>query len=460
MDAFDVVILGAGSAGEAVARAVVAGGKSVAIAEAGRVGGECAYVACMPSKAMLRSAEVRRLLSQAQHLGATGGPLPLGDQRAAYAAAVARRDRIADQRDDTEDAQALQKAGVTLVRGTGRVARPGVVSVADRELAWKDLVIATGSRPSPPPIEGLGAVPVWTSAEALSSAHYPRSLAILGAGAVGCELAQLYVRFGVAVTIIETAPQVLPREERAIAAVLADALRAEGVTIRLDTTVVKAQAGPDGADLILKDGGTVRAERVVLATGRRAQTADFALDRLGITPDHAGLAIDRHCRVRGQEHVWAAGDVTGIAPFTHTANYQGRLVAANILGGTREADYHVIPRSVYTDPPVAAVGLTEKEARERQMDVITASADVTQTARAEVNGTAAGRLLLVADRQRGILVGASIVAPAADEWLGEVHLAIQAALPLTTLTQMVHAFPTFAEAYDAPFQELARQIRG
>jgi pyruvate/2-oxoglutarate dehydrogenase complex dihydrolipoamide dehydrogenase (E3) component len=458
MDAFDVVILGAGSAGETVASAVASGGKTVAVVERGRVGGICPFVACMPSKAMLRSAEVRHLLGRAEQLGATANPPALGENRAAYATAVARRDRLADQRDDTANAKALADAGVTLLRGTGRILRPGVVAVAGQEAAWSDLVISTGSRPNRPAIAGLDGVPTWTSDEALSSAAYPASLAVLGAGPVGCELAQLYARFGVAVTVIETADQVLPKEEPEIAAVLAEAMRAEGIRLLLGAEVGKVRAAPVGVELTLKDGSTLGAERLILATGRSAKTADLGLDRLGLAPGDSGLAIDEYCRVRGQEHVWAAGDVTGVLPFTHTANYQGRVVAANILGGRMPADYRAIPRAVYTDPAVAAVGATREQAREQRLDVIAAGSDLAATARAELEGTTSGRLLLLADRRRGVLIGASIIGPHATEWLGEAQLAIQANIPLPALTGMVHAFPTFTEAYEGPIRDLARQV--
>ena len=331
MERFDVLVLGAGSAGEWVS-AVAKGGKSVAVVEGHRVGGECPFVACMPSKSMLRSAQVRRLLASAHVLGAVGSPLTLDHGSVAYAAATERRDGIANGRDDRGHAKALQKAGVTLIRGWGEVTEPGIVTVGDRELHWTDLVIATGSSAERLPIEGLDAVPTWTSDQALSSEELPASLIVLGGGAVGCELAQVYARFGTTVTLVETGSRLLKKEDPAIAAILADVLRASGVVLRFNEEVAQAEPVAGGAMLRFKGGAGLTAERILLATGRTPRTSGLGLETLGIEPHERGLPVDEHCRVRGQKHVWAAGDVTGIAPYTHTANYQGRIVAANLLG--------------------------------------------------------------------------------------------------------------------------------
>lgn len=450
MDTFDVVVLGGGSAGESIAAVVAKGGRSVALVEAKRVGGECPFVACMPSKAMLRSAQVRHLAGIARQLGATADDLPLGDDAAAYREAVARRDGIAEGRDDSSHARELEAAGVTLIRGWGRIVLPGVLGVEGRELGWTDLVISTGSVARRPPIDGLDTVPTWTSDEALSTDERPASLLILGGGAVGCELAQVYARFGCAVTVLQADPRLLPEEEPAIAAMLADVLRGSGVEVRLSAKVTAAHTAPDGgARLTLEDGATLAARRVIVATGRAPRTTDLGLEALGLTPGEQGVETDEHCRVRGQQHVWAAGDVTGVAPFTHTANYQGRVVAANLLGRKTQADYRAIPRAVYTTPAVAAVGLTEAQAREQGYDVATATVDLRETARSATEGNAVGRLMLVAEKRRNMLVGASIIGPHAAEWINEATLAIRAGVPLDLLTDVVHPFPTFSEAYEA-----------
>ena len=462
MESFDVVVLGAGSAGESISRSLAQAGRRVALVEALRVGGECPYVACMPSKAMLRSAQAR---VEARHLhdlaGASVDPV-LDDDDLAFRRAVERRDDVAAHRDDAGAAEGTEQDGVVLVRGRGRVVREGVVEVEGRELGWTDLVVATGSHPVEPPIEGLDRVPTWTSDQALSAQDRPRSLVVMGGGAVGCELSQVHVRFGVRTTLVEAGPQVAGKEEPSIAAALAQVLRDDGVDVRLGVQVQRAELTDEGlAKVHLSDGGTVEAERVLIAVGRTPNTADLGLDVLSIEPDDKGaLEVDDHCRVVGQQHVWAAGDVTGIAPYTHTANYQARIVTANLLGGDRTADYRAIPRAVYTEPAVASVGLAEEQARAQGIDAMTAVMDVGEVARAGTEGAGGGRLVLTADRERGVLIGASAIGPRADEWLSEAILAIRAEVPLSVLTDVVHAFPTFGEAYEPPLRELADRAAG
>lgn len=451
--AFDVVILGAGSTGEKLANSLARAGKTVAVVEAHRVGGECGFVACVPSKTLLRSAEVRGLVRDAHLLGAAAAPLALDDGAAAYGAAVRRRDEIVAD-DDSSGARQFREAGVMLVRGHGRVVREGVVAVDGCELGYSDLVIATGSAPTIPPIPGLDSVPTWTSDQALTSPERPASLAIMGGGAVGCELAQVYAAFGTTVAIIQSPPRLLPRAEPAIAAILADVLRDDGISLHLGRKATGARAVPGGAELTLDNGATLTVERVLIAVGRDPRVVDLGLDVLGIAPGEKGIEVDDSCRVQGQEHVWAGGDATGVEPYTHTADYHAEIIAANLLGGQKRADYRAIPRVVYTTPTVAGVGLTAAEARARGIDTITAGVDLREVPRAETEGAARGRLELVADRRRGVLVGAAAIGPHADAWLGEAVVAIRAEVPLTLLGELVHAFPTFNEAFGLAFAQL------
>ncbi len=460
MDTYDVVVLGAGSAGENIATSLAQKGRSVALVERLRVGGECPYVACMPSKAVLRSADARHEARSLVDLAGASAVPDLDSDDAAFGEAVRRRDEIAEHRDDSGAAQGLEESGVTLVRGVGRVVRPGVVEVDGRELGWTDLVLSTGSTAVVPDLPGLDEVPRWTSDEALSTRERPASLLVLGGGAVGVEQAQSFVRFGTAVTLVESGEQLLGKEEPSVAGLLAEALTSDGVDVRLGVGAERFEAAGAGVLVHLSDGAVVEVERVLVATGRRPTSEGLGLEVLGIeATDSGALDVDDHCRVVGQEHVWAAGDLTGTAPYTHTANYQSRIVTENLLGGDRAADYRAIPRAVYTSPAVASVGRDEATAREDGVDAVTAVMDLGQTARASTEGAGGGRLVLTADRDRGVLIGAAAIGPRADEWLSEATLAIRAEVPLAVLVDVVHAFPTFGEAFEPPVRELAEAVR-
>jgi pyruvate/2-oxoglutarate dehydrogenase complex dihydrolipoamide dehydrogenase (E3) component len=459
---FDVVVLGAGSAGEWVAGGIADAGGSAALVERLRVGGECPYVACIPSKAMLGSAHARNLARRVADLGGASAAPALDPGEAAFGAAVRRRDDVSQDGDDGRAADGITGRGVTLVRGTGRITGPGRVEVGGRELRYRDLVVATGSSPVIPAVDGLGTVPSWTSDQALTAPDYPASVIILGAGAVGCELAQAYAAFGVAVTLVEPGGQLAADEEPVVAAGLADALRAGGISIRMRATAIKAAPGPaGGARVVLDDTSAVTADRIILATGRMPATAGLGLAAIGVTPQESGaLSVDEHCRVAGQEHVWAAGDVTGLAPYTHGANYQARVVTDNLLGGRATADYRAIPRVIYTEPPLAAVGLTQAQARAAGLDTVTATADLSKLERVATDGAAAGRLVLVADRARGVLVGAAALGPGADSWIMEAAVAIRGEVPIAVLADVVHPFPTFVQGYEVPLRELAAALAG
>ncbi len=424
------------------------------------MGGECLYTACIPSKGMLRSAHVREDARRLVELGGASALVALDDDEAAYRGAVTRRDILSSHRDDTDAARDIKRRGVTLIRGTGRITSAGVIDVDGRQVGYRDLVVATGSRPAVPPIKGLNQVAVWTSDQALSASARPASLMVLGGGAVGCEVAQAYAGFGVTVTLVEAATQLVSGEDAAVAAELASVLRGSNIDVRLGKEVKAMEATADGQARALLDGGPViEAEQVILAVGRTPATAGLGLDAIGITPaDTGALAVDSRCRVEGHDHVWAAGDVTGIAPYTHGANYQAQIVTQNLLGGDRVADYRAIPRVVYTYPPMASTGMTTEQARDDGIDVITATMDMAQLARTATDGTAGGLLILVADRARKVLIGAAAVGPGADEWISEASVAIRASIPLTTLADVMHPFPTFAQAYEIPLRELAAQL--
>jgi pyruvate/2-oxoglutarate dehydrogenase complex dihydrolipoamide dehydrogenase (E3) component len=429
MGAFDVVVLGGGTAGVHVATEVAGGGKSVALVEAGLIGGESPYLACLPSNSLLLSAS----------RGVT------------WEDAVARRDEVTGGLDDSGVAQRLTSSGVTVVRGTGRITGPGAVEVAlaaggTTSLAYADLVIATGCEPVAPPIEGLSDIATWTTAQGLLSPDLPRRLLVLGGGSAGCELAQIFAAFGSQVTLIEADAGLLPGEAAFAGEILAAALRRAGVEIFLGSPATKAERTPDGLTLALEDGTRIDADRLLLATGRRPRLTGLGLDVLGITvtPGQA-LPTDASCQV--VSGVWAAGDVTGIT-HTHASRYQAGVVAANLLGRPREADYSAIPRCVYTVPSVYAVG------EPARAGLSVARVPLSDTVRGRLGGDDLGRLELYA--ADGVLAGAVAVGPDAATWMAEVTLAIRAKIPVTVLADVVHAFPTYGEALQAAFRELAR----
>jgi pyruvate/2-oxoglutarate dehydrogenase complex dihydrolipoamide dehydrogenase (E3) component len=463
MPEFDVVVLGGGTAGVHVAAEVATGGRSVALVEAGLVGGESPYLACLPSKTLLEAA----------------------GRGEAWENAVARRDEVTSHLDDSSAASRLTETGVTLLRGTGQVTRPGAVAVTTYpenggtpdgvvgagqtvEIGYTDLVLSTGSEPVAPPIEGLADIGAWTSAEAMSGPDLPRRLVVLGGGSAGCELAQIYAAFGSQVTLVEAEKVLLPAEATFTGEILAEALRRTGVDVRLGSAAVKAERMDEGLALILADGSRIEADRVLLATGRRPRVGGLGLDSLGVdVKPGAPIPVDTSCRVvtKGGDGttdratgLWAAGDVTGLGTHTHTARYQAGVVAANILGQRREADYRAIPRAVYTMPSVFAVGASPQGAAEAGIALVSAGAELQGTARALVAGEDAGRVELYAHPDSKLLLGAAAVGPNAPDWMGEVTVAIRAGVPLPVLADTVHAFPTYSEALEPVLRELADKL--
>lgn len=459
MKRYEVVVLGAGSAGEVIARQLKLAGKSVALIEKLRVGGECAYLSCMPSKAMLRSGQVRTIVKRAEEFGAVTQALELGSGRDAYVVAAHRRNRITNFRDDSKSAEELTALGIDLIRGHGSISGGNQIEIGGQKIEFLDLIIATGSTSTIPEIEGLAAIPYWTSDDALSSDHAPASVAIIGGGPVACELAQIFARFGSETTVIEFSHQLAGKEHPLIAQRLATLLRGDGVTIFLDTEVAKAGIGQARKSLLtLSNGNTLEVDQVIIATGRHPQSAGIGLESIDIKVNEKGwIEVDDDCRVKGNLHLWAAGDVTGLAPFTHTANYQARVIVENIMGGSRRADYSAIPRAIYTDPAVASVGVVTDPGDNPHF--VTTSIELSTLSRNETDGEDGGLLILTADIEKGILLGAAAIGPHADEWLSEAALAIRAGVPLEILDDRVHAFPTFGEAFDLPIKKLAEKSR-
>ncbi len=455
---YDLAVLGTGSGGEVVAAEVARAGGTVVAVDAGRVGGECPYVACVPSKALLLAAREHVLIG--------------GEHAKAFAKAVRRRDTAARERDDSGAVRRLQDEGVQIVRGRGLLeGRAGgradadlVVVVGERRLRASAVVVGTGSEPVRPPIEGLDDVPTWTSEQALSSPERPKRLAILGGGAVGCELAQVYASFGTGVVLLEAAPRLLAGEPGFVGERLAAALRELGVDVRLGAKVTSAGRHGGRVRLQLDGEAGVIVDRVLVATGRRPRSADLGLETVGVRPGDTGaLAVDARCRVLASDAspvagLFAVGDVTGIAPYTHTATYQGRIVAAHLLGGGRDADYSGVPRAVYTHPAVFGVGESAEAARARGVHALVEGVELADTARGFLAGAAGGRLELVVDASTGALLGASAIGPDADSWMGELALAVRARLDVRLLADQVHAFPAWSEAIQPVAARLGARV--
>ncbi|MEH0820955.1 MULTISPECIES: dihydrolipoyl dehydrogenase family protein [unclassified Micromonospora] len=483
----DVVVVGLGVGGEEVAGRLAEAGLTVVGVERNLVGGECPYWGCVPSKMMIRAANA---LAEARRVNELAGSAQVQADWAPVARRI--REEATDHWDDKVAVDRFTGRGGRFVRGSARLDGPGRVMVGDQVFqARHGIVFGTGTRPSVPPIDGLADTPYWTNHQAMEVEELPESLLILGGGAIGLELAQVFARFGVQVTVVEAVDRVLAFEEPESTEVVAAALRADGVEIRAG---VKAdRVSHDGSTFTLHAGDDAfTAERLLVVTGRRAHLEELGLDTIGVDAAQRYLSVDGQMRVT--DGVWAVGDVTGEGAFTHIAMYQAAIVIADVLDRARHAmgapdasgpagmvggaigaasavggamtttaagtmpraDYRALPRVTFTDPEIGAVGLTEHQARQRGINVQVGFAKLTSSARGWIHKAGnEGFIKLVADADQGVLVGATSAGPAGGEVLSALVVAVHAAVPLSHLRHMIYAYPTFHRAIEDALRDLS-----
>jgi pyruvate/2-oxoglutarate dehydrogenase complex dihydrolipoamide dehydrogenase (E3) component len=448
---FDVVVIGMGPGAEYVAEELAKAGIKVAAVEQRLVGGECPYWGCVPSKMMIRAAN---LLTEGRRISGMAGASVISPNWAPVAKRI--RDEATDDWDDKVAADRFTGFGGTLVRGHARLAGPGMVTVGDEVLrARRGIVIGSGTTPAIPPIAGLAATPYWTNREAIETEDVPQSLLILGGGAIGAELGQVFSRFGSAVTIIEAMPRLLPMEEPESGELLEQVFRREHITVA--TGAGASSVGHDGLEftVTLADSSEIRGDRLLVATGRKTDLAALGVGAIGLDEHARSIPVDEY--MRAAPGVWALGDVVGKGAFTHMSTYHGRIILAELLGRpSHPAEYHAVPRVTFTDPEIGSVGMTESQARAALGDrVRTAVSQIPASARGWIHKAGNdGFIKLVTDSQRGVLVGATSAGPTGGEVLSMLTLAVHAGITVQRLTEMIYAYPTFHRAVEDALRKL------
>jgi len=453
VESVDVVVIGLGVAGETVAGPLAEAGLRVVGVEAGLVGGECPYWGCVPSKMAIRAANA---LAEARRVDALAGSASVSPDWAPVAARI--REQATDDWNDQVAVDRFVGKGGIFVRGRARLDGPRRVIVDDRVFeAERGVVIAAGTSPAVPPIPGLADVPYWTNHDVLEAKELPDSVVVLGAGAIGSELAQVMARFGTRVDIVEVQERLLPLEEPEAGEALASAFEAEGIGVHVGAAAAAVALAPDdreGVVVTLENGAELEAERVFVAAGRRTNVEGLGLETIGLTAPLTFIPTDERMRVA--DGVWAVGDITGKGLFTHVGIHQGGIARADILDPDSPAPAQVaVPRVAFTDPEVGSVGLSEQQARDQGLDVAVALVHVGSTARGWLHAVGnEGLIKLVADRERGVLVGATSMGPHGGEVLGLLALAVHEATPIERLRSMIYAYPTFHKGIEDALNQL------
>jgi len=452
----DVVVIGLGPGGEDVGARLARAGLAVVGVDARLVGGECPYYACVPTKMMIRATDA---LGEARRIDTLAGTATVDKDWAPVATRI--RDEATDNWDDTVAVDRFTDAGGTFVRGRGKITgdRQVTVSTSDGERVFqarKGIVLNTGTDPAVPPVDGLAETPYWTNRDAVAVEEVPASLVVLGGGPVGCELAQVFSRFGAKVTIVQHSERLVPGDEPEAGDLLAQAFADEGITVRTGLSAARVSYESGQFTVKLDNGEVVSADRMLVAAGRKTDMKALGIGAAGLDDSARGVTVDE--RMRAADGLWAVGDITGHGAFTHMSMYQARIAAADILGteDAETADYRATPHVTFTDPEIGSVGMTEAEARAKGLNVRVGLSELQNSSRGFVHKIGnKGFIKVVEDADRGVLVGASAVGPNGGEILGALVVAVHGEVPVATLRRMIYAYPTFHRAIEDAIDKLA-----